>query len=71
MDEMLAHDPRFAEEMVVSCHFGAHTSYALIEASSVEEARGMLPEFLKNKARVVEVEQPTPEHMRVGHDGVG
>lgn len=68
LDEMLAHDAELQSQLVYGCHFGDHTGYALIEASDEAEARSRLPKLLNRRARVVAVENFTPEEIRSKHD---
>lgn len=68
LDEMLSHDPDLQSQVVFGCHFGDHTGYAVIEATSEAEARDRLPQSLGKRARVVEVEYFDPEEIRASHD---
>ncbi len=67
LDEMFSHDPEFHSQVFYGCHFGDCTGYALIEASSEEEARSKVPITLRKRARVVGVEHVDPEEIRSVH----
>ncbi|MDO8588376.1 MAG: hypothetical protein Q7T82_15215 [Armatimonadota bacterium] len=67
LDELVDKEPTLLKESWFGCMSGDHTEYATIEASNESEVRGMLPEFLREKARVVEVTKITPEEVRRFH----
>jgi hypothetical protein len=67
LDDMLEEKPEFLEESWFGCMAGDHTGYATVEAGSESDARSMLPEYLREKARVVEVTKITPEQIRSFH----
>jgi len=67
LDTMETEEPKLLEESWFGCMAGDHTSYATVEASSESEARSMLPDFLQDKARVVEVTKITPEQIKSFH----
>jgi hypothetical protein len=46
---------------------GDHTGYAIVEARSEPEVREAIPEFLNGKARVVKLNNFTPEQIREFH----
>lgn len=70
LEEILEHDPDFLSQVVFGCHFEDHTGYAVVEASNEEEARSMLPRSLHKRARVVGVENVTPQEIRSTHEKV-
>ena len=49
------------------CMAGDHTGYAVVEAGSEGEAAGVIPAFLRGKARVVKLNKFTPEQIREFH----
>jgi hypothetical protein len=49
------------------CKAGDHTGYAIVEAKSDMEARKLVPSFLIDKARIVEVGVFTPEVIKSLH----
>ena len=67
LDEIEAEQSKLLEQSWFGCMAGDHTSYATVAASSESEARGMLPDFLQDKARVVEVTKITPEQIKSFH----
>ncbi len=67
LEEVLDHDPAFFSQVFYGCHFGDCTGYALVEASSEEEARSKVPITLRKRARVVGVEPVGPEEIRSVH----
>jgi hypothetical protein len=67
LDELVEKKPDLLNESWFGCPSGDHTEYATVQASSEMEARGMLPEFLRDKARVVEVAKITPDQVKSFH----
>jgi hypothetical protein len=52
-----------------ACPAGEHTGYLLIEAESKTEAMLIVPAFVRNKAKVIELCQFDPEQVRSMHEG--
>lgn len=67
LDELVEKKPDLLNESWFGCGAGDHTEYATVQASSEMEARSMLPDFLRDKARVVEVSKITPEQVKSFH----
>jgi hypothetical protein len=67
LDTMMEDEPQFLDDSLFGCMAGDHTGYATVEASSEVEARNKLPEFLRMKAKVVEVNKITPEQIKSFH----
>lgn len=67
LDEILAKSPETLKKFDWGCAEGDHTGYALIEAENEAKVRGMLPSFLKEKARVINVAKFTPEQIKSFH----
>lgn len=70
LEESLEHNPDFDSQLLFGCRFGDHTGYAVVEATSEDEARSKLPRTHQKRARVVVVEHVTPEDIRSVHDKV-
>ncbi len=68
--DMVTHNPELMEAALMGCHNGDHTAYAVVEASSEEEARSNLPDSLRKRARVSQVESFDIEEFRDVHDSV-
>lgn len=49
------------------CKQGDHTGYAIVQATSKEEALKMVPENVRAKARVIKVDRLTPEEIKAMH----
>lgn len=49
------------------CSQGDHTGYAIVDARDVNEARGLVPDFVRDKAKIVELSQFTPDQIRSMH----
>lgn len=67
LDETLASGPEVLAKYEFGCSAGDHTGYALVNVETEREARLMVPEFLRNKAKIVEVAPYTPEEIRAFH----
>jgi hypothetical protein len=67
LDEMVEEEPELLDQTWFGCMAGDHTGYATIEAQDESEARSMLPGFIREKARVVEVNKITPEQIKSFH----
>jgi len=67
LDEVLAKSPDMLAKYEWGCMSGDHTGYAIVEARSAQEAAGIVPEFLRGKARVVKLNRFTPEQVRQFH----
>ena len=67
LDEMKDDEPEVLDQTWFGCMAGDHTGWTTVEARSEAEARGMLPDFLRDKARVVEVNKITPEQIESFH----
>ncbi len=50
-----------------ACLDGEHTGYLIIEAKDKSEALMLVPSFVRNKARVLELTQFTPEQVKAMH----
>lgn len=67
LDEILAEGKNVLGRFYWGCAKGDHTGYAIIDAKSETEAAGVVPGFIRNKAKVVELAQFTPEQIRSFH----
>lgn len=67
LDEVLAKSPAVLDKYEWGCMGGDHTGYAIIEARSEQEAVGIVPAFLREKARVVKLNRFAPEQFRQFH----
>ena len=67
LDETLAKGPETLKKFSFGCMAGDHTAYALVDARDEKEARNLVPGFLVNKARIIEVGIFTPEVIKSLH----
>lgn len=67
LDETLAKGPETLKKFSFGCMAGDHTAYALADVKNDAEARSLVPAFLLNKARIVEVGIFTPEVIKSLH----
>ncbi len=67
LDEQLAKGSDVLREFYFGCKAGDHTGYAIVESKSDSEARKLVPSFLINKTRFVEVGVFTPEMIKSLH----
>ncbi len=67
LDEQLAKGPDVLKKFNYGCKAGDHTGYAIVDVKDSREARDLVPGFLLNKARIVEVDIFTPEVIKSLH----
>ena len=67
LDEISAKGQKSLEQFFWGCGQGDHTGYAIVDAKSAGEARGLVPEFIREKARIIELVQFTPEQIKSLH----
>ncbi len=67
LDEELAKGPDILKKFNYGCKAGDHTGYAIVDVKNEMEARNLVPGFLLNKARIVEVDIFTPEVIKSLH----
>jgi hypothetical protein len=67
LDELLEEGPEVLDRFEFACRAGDHRGWATVEANSLEQAREVVPGFLRGKARVVPVEKITPAQIRAYH----
>lgn len=67
LDEFEQQSQPLLEQARFGCRSGEHTAWAMVEASSEDEARTMLPRSMRGTSRVVRVERMTPERIREMH----
>ncbi len=67
LDEQLEKGTDILGKTYFGCKAGDHTGYVLEDFKSEADARKVVPSFLINKARIVEVGLVTPEMIRSMH----
>ncbi len=67
LDEVLAKGTWLLAKYEWGCMAGDHTGYCIADARSESEARETIPEFLREKTRVVKLNTFTPEEIRDFH----
>ncbi len=67
LDEQLAKGADILKKFNYGCKAGDHTGYAIVDVKNDMEARSLVPGFLLNKARIVEVDIFTPEVIKSLH----
>lgn len=67
LDEVLAKGKKNLDQFYWGCAAGDHTGYALVDASSVAEVERLVPDFIRGKAKIVEIKQFTPEQIKSFH----
>ncbi|MBI5419051.1 MAG: hypothetical protein HZA60_03085 [Deltaproteobacteria bacterium] len=68
LDEILARGPGELAKYDFGCMSGDHTGYVIVEVGSESEARGLVPSFLRGKARIVKLDKFTPEQIKSFHE---
>ncbi len=67
LDEQLARGPDILKKFYYGCRAGDHTGYAIVDAKNEMEARNLVPGFLLDKTRIVQVDLFTPEVIKSLH----
>lgn len=67
LDEELAKGKDILDKFEYGCKTGDHTGYAIVDGKSKNDALNYVPTFLRDKARIVEVDKFTPEMIKEFH----
>jgi hypothetical protein len=67
LDEELGKGQDILGKFDFGCKVGDHTAYALVDVNSRNDALNLVPTFLQNKVRIVEVGKITPEMIKSFH----
>lgn len=67
LDEVIATGKGSIDEYEYGCMDGEHAGYLIVEAGNKQEALRKVPDFLKSKARVVQLNKFTEEQVREFH----
>lgn len=67
LDEVLEEGTYILDKFEWGCQAGDHTGYAIVDADSEATARNMVPNFIRNKARIVKVGKFSPEQIKAFH----
>lgn len=67
LDYIVDKEPQLLDKMEFGCKAGEHIGWATVEASSEAEARDKVPEFIRDKAHVVEVGKFTRDQIESFH----
>jgi len=67
LDEELAKGRDILGKFDFGCKVGDHTAYAIVDVKGKNDALNLVPIFLQNKARIVEVGKITPEMIKSFH----
>ena len=68
LDELAEKGEDTLKQFAFACESGEHTGWAYVDADSEKEALGIVPDFVKNKARAHEVRIYSPEEIRAAHE---
>jgi len=67
LDEELEKGRDILGKFDFGCKVGDHTAYAIVDVKGKNDALNLVPFFLQNKARIVEVGKITPEMIKSFH----
>ncbi len=67
LDGLLAKGPDVLDKFYWGCTKGDHTGYALVDAKNESDAKNLIPDFLREKARIIELSKFTPEQIKSFH----
>ena len=68
LKEMTEGSEPILDKFVFACKSGEHIGWAYIDANSEEDAKKIVPEFIRDKACVHEVEKFTAEQIKATHE---
>ena len=67
LDEVMQVGRHVLNKFYWGCSQGDHTGYALVDADNESKALNVVPGFIRNKAKAIEVQQFTPEQIKSFH----
>lgn len=67
LDEVMAKGKDTLNKFYWGCSKGDHTGYAIVDAKSESDVKNMIPDFIRGKAKIVELAQFTPDQIRSLH----
>jgi hypothetical protein len=67
LDEILAKGADTLGKFEWGCKSGDHTGYAFMEAANESQVRKLIPQFLSEKTRIVQVGKFTPQEIKSFH----
>jgi len=67
LDEEVAKGKDVLEKFDFGCKAGDHTAYAIVDAKTRDDALKLVPPFLQNSAKILEVGKITPDMIRSFH----
>lgn len=67
LDEIMKEGTEVLNKFYWGCAKGDHTGYALVDADAESQALNIVPNFIRNKAKAIEVAQLTPEQIKSFH----
>lgn len=67
LDEISAKGQKTLGQFYWGCGQGDHTGYAIVDAKTEVEAKALVPDFIRDKAKVVELVQFSSEQIRSMH----
>jgi hypothetical protein len=67
LDDTLAKGPEVLARFEFGCMAGNHCAWAIVEADSEASAKALVPNEIVSKARVVRVDEITPDQIRSFH----
>lgn len=67
LDEISAKGQKTLGQFYWGCGQGDHTGYAIVDARNESDAKNLVPDFARDKAKVVELHQFSPDEIRSMH----
>jgi hypothetical protein len=67
LDEELVKGRDVLEKFDFGCKAGNHIGYAIVDANTRDDALKLVPTFLQNRAKILEVGKITPDMIRSFH----
>lgn len=67
MDGILAKGEKTLDQFYWGCSKGDHTAYAIVDAKNESEVKQLIPDFARDKAKVVQVDKFSPDQIKSFH----
>ena len=68
LDAQMNTGPRIGNKFYYGCKDGDHTGYALVDLKDKKEGISQIPDFLRARTKIVEVEALTPDEAQRSPD---
>lgn len=67
LDEVLSKGSDVLDKFYWGCSKGDHTGYAMVDAKNESDVKKLIPDFIRGKAKIIELTKFTPDQIRSLH----